>query len=453
MREDICSCQVSLTEAAAVDAWNGVVHAVLSHGQAAPVHLGRLIELAPGYAMGYAIKGLATLMLARRELYAAAEEANANAKAALKAGGATKRERLWCRALDGWLAGEPRVAIAAMEECIRLNPRDTISMKLSHGIRFIIGDNKGMLSSIKAVMGAHGEDHALRGYALGCLSFALEENGHYEAAEQSGLEGLQFAADDAWGLHAVAHVYDMTHQTRSGISLIDANMKAWDHCNNFRFHVWWHKALLLLDEGDYGSVLALYDQQIRSDKTDDYRDFSNASSLLMRLELEGVPVGDRWVELADLAESRLQDGCLVFADMHYMLALVGDNRAKAASKMIARVAESARGDDAMAKVMRDPGQAAALGLASFGEAQYETAFENLRAAQPKFQIIGGSHAQRDVFERLTIEAGIRAGQLEEARTILQKRIDQRAGVLDSFAASRMELIEETRRNQAQFAAE
>ncbi|NRB36802.1 MAG: archaeosortase/exosortase family protein, partial [Rhodobacteraceae bacterium] len=79
----------------------------------------------------------------------------------------------------------------------------------------------------------------------------------------------------------------------------------------------WHKALLLLDQGDNDAVLALYDEQVRSEKTDDYRDFSNASSLLMRLELEGVSVGDRWEELAALAETRTDDGCLIFADLHY----------------------------------------------------------------------------------------------------------------------------------------
>ena len=95
------------------------------------------------------------------------------------------------------------------------------------------------------------------------------------------------------------------------------------HCNNFRYHVWWHKALLHMDKGEFDVALGLYDARIRADKTDDYRDISNATSLLMRLELEGVDVGPRWHELADLAEARTDDGCLVFADLHYMLALTG----------------------------------------------------------------------------------------------------------------------------------
>jgi len=326
-------------------------------------------------------------------------------------------------------------------------------MKLSHGIRFIIGDNHGMRRSVERVMPAHDEDHPLRGYALGCLAFGMEETGSYADAERLGLQGLETALDDAWGLHAVTHVYDMTHRTHDGIALIDNNMAAWDHCNNFRFHVWWHKALLHLDQGDVAQVLSLYDDHIRSDKTDDYRDFSNACSLLTRLELEGVDVGARWDELADLAEKRSDDGCLVFADLHYMLALAGDDREDAAARMLARVTKDAQGHDEMALIMDNPGVAAAEGLAAFGAANYATAFEKLRMARPRLQLMGGSHAQRDVFERVTIEAGLRAGRLDATERLLRARTAQRNGAVDAFADKRLRMIADARELSTTFAAE
>ncbi|MCH2075994.1 MAG: tetratricopeptide repeat protein [Rhodobacteraceae bacterium] len=453
MLQDICTCDVSLSDPEAVKAWNGVAHAVLSHGKTAPQHLGRLLELEPGFAMGHAIKGLSALMLARKELIEPARQANVAAQAALAQGAATERERLWCAALDYWLKGAPLRSIACMENALKLNPADTISMKLSHGIRFMVGDNYGMLRSVENVLPAHDPSHPLFGYVQGCHAFALEEMGQYAASERAGLRALAFAGDDAWGLHAVAHVYDMTHQTEAGIQLIDRNQPAWDHCNNFRFHVWWHKALLLLDQGDNDAVLALYDEQVRSEKTDDYRDFSNASSLLMRLELEGVSVGDRWEELAALAETRTDDGCLIFADLHYMLALVGDKRSDAAGTLLARVAQTAEGSTQNARVQADPGVAAAQGLAAFGKAQWGDAYAHLAAAQPSFQSMGGSHAQRDVFERLTIEAGIRAGEFNSAAALIRQRQAQRGGAMDNFASSRLNVIENARCAQARFAAE
>ncbi len=450
---DIANSEVSLTNHAALAEWNGVILGVLSHGQSAPVHLGKLLELEPGYAMAHALKGLSALMLGRRELYAVAQEASQTAQTALQAGGATKREHLWCDALQDWLAGKPSHVVARMEAALKINPSDTISMKLSHGIRFILGDHIGMRQSIEGVIGAHDEDHALRGYALGCLAFAMEETGSYEEAEQFGLQGLDYASDDAWGLHAVAHVYDMTHRPTKGIALIDDNLDAWGHCNNFRFHVWWHKALLHLDQGDVDQVLALYDTKIRSDKTDDYRDFSNASSLLFRLELEGIDVGYRWAELADLAESRTNDGCLTFADLHYMLALVGDNRSDAATRLTARMAKDAHADTEVADIMRDPGVAITQGLSAFSDGRYGTAFAHLWAAHPRFQTMGGSHAQRDVFERVTIEAGLRAGSLDATEALLAKRVAQRRGAVDNFAETRLQMIDDARKLQAAVAAE
>ncbi|MDA8586656.1 tetratricopeptide repeat protein [Rhodobacteraceae bacterium] len=453
MLNDICTCEVSLTDPAAVAEWDGVILGILSHGQNAPVHLGKLLELAPGFAMAHAVKGLSALMLGHRELLSVAEDASKTANAALAQGNATQRERLWCQALEDWIAGKPSAAVQRMEQAMALNPADTISMKLSHGIRFILGDHIGMRSSIEAVMPAHGEDHPLRGYALGCLAFALEETGDYNDAERTGLLGLEFAKDDAWGLHAVAHVYDMTHRTNCGISLIDKNAAAWGHCNNFRFHVWWHKALLHLDQGDVAEVLNLYDTKIRSNKTDDYRDFSNASSLLMRLELEGVDVGNRWGELADLAETRSDDGCLTFADLHYMLALAGDKRPDAAAHLTARVAAGAQGVSDVAQVMRAPGVDVAQGLEAFSDGRYKDAFAQLSRAQPKFQVMGGSHAQRDVFERVTIEAGLRAGALTATRSLLNARIDQRKGAIDTFAETRMAAIKTAMDLHASVAAE
>ncbi|MEM9342326.1 MAG: tetratricopeptide repeat protein [Pseudomonadota bacterium] len=440
MLTDICSCDISVSDVEALESWNGVVLGVLAHAQSTGGHLTALLERDPDFAMGHAMKGLACLMLGRREMIAAAEAANVEAKRALALGGATRREHLWCEALSDWLAGRPTLSIQRMEDALKLNPADTISMKLSHGIRFMLGDNHGMLRSVERVLAAHGPTHPLYGYTLGCHAFALEETGYYAKAERVGLRGLEFADDDAWGLHAVAHVYDMTHDTTRGIALIDSNMPAWGHCNNFRFHVWWHKALLHLDEGDVATVLDLYDRKIRDEKTDDYRDISNATSLLMRLEIEGIDVGDRWVELADLSERRTEDGCLTFADMHYMLALIGEKRSDAALRLNASVAERAEASDDMAEVMDTPGYATSHGLAAFGEADYGQAFSHLKAAQPDFQAMGGSHAQRDVFERLTIEAGLRAGRLAETEALLRARTELRDGHEDSFAASRMARI-------------
>ena len=438
--DDISGTPVHLPSAAALDAWNGVILGFLSHGRHTPKHLGAVLDAAPDFALGLAAKGLFSLMMGRAELIAPARAA---LTAAQRSPQPDARSALWVKALDAWLQGHPSGAVAAMEAVLARYPQDTLSAKVSHAIRFMLGDARGMRASIEAVLPAHA-GHALRGYALGCHAFALEETGHYAEAERTGRAGLREAPDDAWGLHAVAHVHDMTARPDAGIALIEQNRAAWDHCNNFRAHVWWHMALLHLDRGESDRVLAIYDAEVRAERTDDYRDIANATSLLMRLELEGRDVGTRWEELADLAAARVDDGCLVFADLHYMMALAGAGRADGQGALMRRTAADAARPGEMNRIKQGPGQNAMAGLEAFAAHRWGDAFARLAAARDAMPTIGGSHAQRDVFERMTIDAGLRAGCLDRVQRILDQRTALRGGHEDLFATTRAEAISAAR---------
>ena len=449
MNTDICAAPVSLAHADTIEHWNAMIRAYLAHGPSTPQHLGAVLEAEPDFAMAHAARGLFSLMMGRAEMWQVAEDARTAAHRARSAGPVSAREQGWIDALDQWLADSPTGAIAALEKVLERFPSDTLSAKASQAIRFILGDAAGMRWSVERVLDAHGPDHPLRGYLMGCHAFSLEETGEYAAAERAGLAGLQYAPDDAWGLHAVAHVHDMRAEPDAGIALIEDNTAAWAGSNNFRYHVWWHKALLHLDRGERDVALALYDSQIRADKTDDYRDIANATSLLMRLELEGSDVGPRWEELGALAETRIDDGCVVFADLHYQLALAGAARGDAARAMSARFARDARQTGDMAERVADPGLSALAGLNAFAEGRYGDAFVQLSAARPKMPTIGGSHAQRDVFERMTIDAGLRAGHFDAAEQILLDRLRLRAGREDRFAATRFAQLSRARAIPAQ----
>ncbi|MGB3245173.1 MAG: tetratricopeptide repeat protein [Sulfitobacter sp.] len=449
MTRDICNAPLSLKTGAALVCWNDMVRAFLAHGTKTPLHLGAVLDAEPDFAMGFAAKGLFSLMMGRAEMWEIAEGARTAAHKARAAGPITQREEWWIIALDRWLADSPTGAVAAMEHVLETYPQDTLSAKVSHAIRFVLGDITGMRASIERVLSAHGEDHPLRGYVMGCHAFALEETGDYGAAEYTGRTGLIHAPDDAWGLHAVAHVHDMRAEPDAGIRLIEENTAAWDQSNNFRYHVWWHKALLHLDRGELDVALALYDTQIRAEKTDDYRDIANATSLLMRLELEGVNVADRWDELGALSANRIDDGCVVFADLHYQLALAGAGMADAKVAMTMRFAHDATQLGDMAARVTNPGVTALAGLNDFAQGHYSAAFVKLAAARPRMQCIGGSHAQRDVFERMTIDAGLRSGHFDATESILLERLSLRAGHEDRFTATRFARLNDIRRIPAQ----
>ena len=441
MHHDTFGLPTVLSDRRSVTQWNAAQLGVLSHAAVTPTHLMATLESAPEFAMGWAVKGMLYLLLGRRELVATVQEAQASAHAAVKMIAPTWREQKYVDALDVWMKGRPSQSVAILEEILTRFPEDALAMKLSHSVRFVLGDAVGMRASLERVLPAYGTDHPAHGYILGCHAFSLEETGEYTRAENAGRQALWTAPDDAWGLHAVAHVHDMTGNSAAGLKWLDGQEKAWMHCNNFRFHVWWHKALMHLDQGQVDAVFALYDEEIRKEKSDDYRDISNATSLLMRLELDGHNVGDRWEELADLSAARTEDGSLIFADLHYLLATAGGRREEATQAYLRRIARDSQqgGSDANER-FANPGLQAAHGLHHFGEGEFEQAFTCLVGARDAMQLAGGSHAQRDVFERITIDAGIRAGRLDTAERILNERTARRASHDDAYASARRSLI-------------
>jgi hypothetical protein len=70
---------------------------------------------------------------------------------------------------------------------------------------------------------------------------------------------------------------------------------------------------------------------------------------------------------------------------------------------------------------RDAALPAAEGLVAHARGDYEAAVQGLRTALPRMIEVGGSHAQRDFFEQIALDATIRSGRLSEAQQALELR--------------------------------
>lgn len=443
MRRDVLGNTTTLSNDRAASAWTDLMEGVLAHSKRAADALQAVIDADPNFAQVHAVKGLVLMTLGRGELVGPARECLAKAEAAALVNMPTEREAGFGEALRHWLAGNPDLAADRLDAIVAANPRDLMAMKFAHAVRFIIGDQTGLMRSVSRVASEISDDTPFAGYVFGCKSFALEENGYYEEAELTGRKAVVLAPQDAWGLHAVAHVLEMTGRADEGYHWLSHDPQ-FEHCNNFGFHIYWHRALFALELGKVSEVLRLHDTAIRAVQTDDYRDISNGASLLQRLELEGVDVGDRWIELADLAARRVADRRLVFADLHYLLALLGAERAADAEALVANlVADGQTGKAYDSRVARQCGTDLAQGLVDFAAGRYANATERLMRARETRQMMGGSHAQRDVFEQITLEALLRSGDLTRAETILRARLSSRNGH-NRFAQSRLERLNAAR---------
>jgi hypothetical protein len=186
----------------------------------------------------------------------------------------------------------------------------------------------------------------------------------------------------------------MRGDTRRGVDWLEESRATWSRCNNFSFHMAWHLGLLHLQRGDHDRVLQIYDDEIRPQPTDDYRDMANAVSLLWRLEQSGVHVGDRWTDLATIAHHRRTDTTLVFAALHNLAAMVAVGDRDGVAELVAEIDAKALGRGDQARIAAEIGMPMARVLAGYEVPADKRMIDRMIANLPR---IGGSNAQRDFF--------------------------------------------------------
>lgn len=358
-----------------------------------------VFEADPDMVMAHCLKGYFLLLMGSGPLKARVPKSVAAAKASLA--GATTREKAHVAALTHWLADDSRAAARVWEEILADHPRDVLALRLAHHAYFYLGAAGDMLGSVDRIMGAWDESVPGYGFVLGMRSFALEESGDYAAAEETGRRAVELNADDPWAVHAVAHVMEMQDRHTEGIEWITGLEPHWTRANNFRYHLWWHRALMHLDRDEGDEVVRLYDEDIWDPDSEEYLDLCNDISLLLRLELRGVDVGGRWQPLADKVEGRTDERILAFIDCHFVAALAAAGRMEAAREMAGAMAGAGG-------VFAHVGAPVAEALIAHRAEDYARAARLLQGVRKDIINLGGSHAQRDLFELVLRDAEARA---------------------------------------------
>ncbi len=398
----------------------------LEHRLSAADHVKAALEADPDFVMGLCMRAGMMLQIGSNQVYPKIAEILARAKAHEK--GASKREQMHVAALELWLAGNQAKACKIWVELLDQWPADILALRLHHNGSFWTGNKEGLRKTPAGVLKKLGEDAPASGFIMGMVAFGLEESGQYAEAETFGRKAVERNENDLWALHAVAHILEMQCRHDEGRSLLNQPYGTWGDRSPFKDHLWWHSALFSLELGDIDRVLELYDREVRVDETGFYLDVQNAASLLKRLELLGIDVGERWEELADLAETRFSDHVMPFSDAHFMLALVGAGRHEAARGYLSSLqAFSSSADSEVSDVTANVTVPLCEGLLAYGEGRYEDASGILYDLRENLAPMGASHAQRDVFQQLMIDAVTRAGKLDAARALLKQREVQRKG--------------------------
>ena len=337
---------------------------------------------------------------------------------------ATPREQRFIAAVAAWADGDIRRAIALHQDQARDCPRDLVSLKLGQYHAFNTGDCAGMLRLALSALPAAADVPYLHGMA----AFGYEQCHLMREAETSARRAIAMRRKEPWAHHALAHVMLTEGRLAEGLDFMQDVSDSWTGLNSFMLtHNWWHVALFLIDLGRDTDALAVYDGHVWGADKSYSQDQIGAVSLLVRMELAGIDVGEaRWADVAGWLAARTQDHVLPFLDLQYLYGLARARRpeADALRENLERYAPQA--PPSVRAAWQRVCVPAARGLLAHARGDFAQAVEGLGSALPRLVEIGGSHAQRDLFEQLYVDALVKSGepaQLASAQGLLQRQLN------------------------------
>ncbi len=334
------------------------------------------------------------------------------------AAAATPREQLNTALLRAWAADDQPETLRLCDHISDQFPRDLVVVKTHQYLAFNRGNFPEMLRVAVKVL----ERNADISYMHGMTAFAYEQCHLLDAAEDAARTALDLRRKEPWAQHALAHVMLTRGRIDEGSRFLEGVQDTWTDLNSFMItHLWWHLALFYISQGRQTSVLDIYDRYCWGVAKSYSQDQIGAVSLLARMEIAGIDVGERWQDVGEHLAARAHDTVLPFLSMQYLygLARAGRLEAEVLLRSVRNAAKMAR--PYAREVWQDVALPACEGLHAYAQRSFDTAWRRLNVAMPRMIEAGGSHAQRDLFEQIMLDAAIKSGRLTPAQHILELR--------------------------------
>jgi tetratricopeptide (TPR) repeat protein len=371
------------------------------------------ITAAPDFAMAH---------LAKAWLFGLSRDPGMVARAAgiIETAAALKmndREQSHLAALRQAVTGARGAAVALLDRHLMRYPFDILAHELALLLDLSLGRVRWMRDRTARSLPLWSADIPGHAALRSFHAFGLEENGDYARAEDQSRAVAEAEPDSYFAHHTVSHVLEMTGRPEDGLGWMAAREAHWNSASHpNRDHIWWHRALYHLELGQYAAALALYDGPFRASEKQLAISLTHASALLWRLDTLGVDVADRWQALLPRWDGHADGQCFVFADLHAVMAELRSGNEALAERRLATMRQTATNTDESAATYREVGLPLTEGLIAFHKGAYEEAVAHLLPARFDLWRIGGSAAQRDVFDWTVTEAAVRGGLRDVALT-------------------------------------
>src|SRR6516165_5965367 len=349
---------------------------------------------------------------------AAADQAAAGYLAAAQPllASATERERQLHRALTLWGRKDHLGSVAVLEDITRAWPRDLLAAKIAEFLYYVLGqqhEGQRFRAHMARLADANADDPDF----LATYAFAQELCGDVEAARRTVERALEIEPRNPWAHHCVAHIYLRRDDRHEGVRTLESFVPIWMsmgrviHCHNA-----WHLGVAHVAELDRASALDVFARHVWGITPDLIVEQADAIALLWRVEMAGERVDKYWAELADRAESHIEEHYMPFLDAHFAFALARAERTSALEQLRARVAERAdRGDAAAMRSWAPVGRALVDACAAYARGDAKHNAQLLDPVMANVTVVGGSDAQVDLFRQTYFRSLLDCGRKSDAK--------------------------------------
>ena len=334
---------------------------------------------------------------------------------------ANARERGHIRAIRLWLDGQFYAASQAYADILFDCPRDLIALQFGHQTDFLLGHISSTRDRPARMARYWSKADADYSFILGMQAFGLEEAGHYAEAEEMALQCVTLNPRDTWGVHALAHCYEMQGKTDAGISFMENCEAMWAGKNYLSIHNRWHLALYYVEECQFDHALAVHDTYMKVTPKSVLMDAHDSTAMLWRLQLDGVDTADRWEATAKLYEPVVDQAYMCFTDMHAMFAFMATGREAHARALLAALKANLDGPTTSSIVIKAAGLPIVQGIYAFGHGDYDKAKDLLSGYRHNSHLFGGSAAQRDILNLTLLAAASRSGDQAMVEGMIAER--------------------------------
>ncbi len=420
---------ISTSSSAAADHYLEGLDLLLSQNFGPEERFQQSIEADEGFAMAHA--GMAWVAMMRGTA-SEAKEGIANAQSLSV--GISSREKADIEAIDLWINNKGIQSLGVIRDHLKEYPKDVLMLRLAQRLFMQGCHSAGVpnfpdeLFTLCQSIAKHCEDDWA---FLGSYAFAHHETGRLDEAFKLASKSLEMYPLNAVASHSVTHVYFEKGDASSGGGFLGNWLEGFDKRASYHVHLSWHLALFELAMGRYKNALALYETDIRpSVVSKSAASLADSASLMWRLTIYGgTPPPKPWEEVRDQALPAAGNPGPPFRDAHAALAFAAAGDQEALEKTIDAIRTAAEGGNVLVQEMTLP---MIQGIAAFAEGNYGETVRLMEQPIRDLARIGGSHAQREVFEDTLLEAYIRAEQFENAEAMLTERLNRRASVRDEF---------------------